>query len=215
MKCISFEFYFKIINRTANLSQNGPTRSSGVWQTTFIGLELSDQLLYNRRGEYHRYLNTETVLTIVLAENHFYVENEQRPIAYRSEANFHTILFMSLSLEMFCLTFLTFKLMFVPLFRVIERRILLRSRVTSEVFIEKTKDLNELGTISAASPLENINVTPEHTSPHPQHISPHPQHTSPHPQHISPHPQHTSPYPQHISPHPQHTSPQLQQSTWK
>lgn len=94
-------------------------------QTTFIGSELSDQLLYNRRGEYHRYLSIETDLTITLSENHFYVENNQDPIARKAEANFHTILFISLALEMFCLTFLMFKLIFVPLFRLIERRILL------------------------------------------------------------------------------------------
>jgi hypothetical protein len=95
----------------------------------FIGSELSDQLLYNRRGEYHRYLSRETVLTILLSENHFYVENKQQPIARKGEANFHTVLFGSLALEMFCLTFLMFKLIFVPLFRLIERRILLFIRV--------------------------------------------------------------------------------------
>ncbi|CAF3826863.1 unnamed protein product [Adineta steineri] len=119
----------KIINRTANLIQGKPTKSSGVWQTTFIGSELSDQLLYNRRGEYHRYLSVETVFTISLNENHFYVENNQEPIARKAEANFHTVLFMSLALEMFCLTFLMFKLIFVPLFRYIERKILLHSRI--------------------------------------------------------------------------------------
>jgi hypothetical protein len=95
----------------------------------FIGLELSDQLLYNRRGEYHRYLSMETVLTISLSENHFYVENNQEPITRTSEANFHTFLFSSLALEIFCLTFMMFKLIFVPLLRLIERRILLFIRV--------------------------------------------------------------------------------------
>jgi hypothetical protein len=114
---------FKIINRTASLNEDQPTQSSGIWQTTFIGSELSDQLLYNRRGEYHRYLHTETVLTILLTENHFYVENSQKPVARRAEANFHTVLFMSLSLEMFCLTFLMIKLIFAPLFGMIGRRI--------------------------------------------------------------------------------------------
>lgn len=115
----------KIINRTANLAEGKPTKSTGVWQTTFIGSELSDQLLYNRRGEYHRYLSMETVLTIVLDENHFYMENDQRPIARKAEANFHTVLFASLALEMFCLTFLMFKLILGPLFRLIKRQILL------------------------------------------------------------------------------------------
>ena len=109
--------------------QGQPTKSAGLWQTSFLGSELSDQILYNRRGEYHRYLSTETVLTVTLNENHFYVENNQEPIARKTEANFHTILFASLALEMFCLTFLMFKLIFVPLFRIVERRFLSCIRV--------------------------------------------------------------------------------------
>ena len=97
----------------------------------FLGSELSDENLYDHQGEYHRYLNTETVLTIILDENHFYVENNQSPVARRAEVNFHTILFVSIALEMFGLTFLIFKLLFVPLFRLIERRVLLHSRKIS------------------------------------------------------------------------------------
>ena len=54
---------------------NQPTKSSAIWQPMFLGSELSDENLYDHQGEYHRYLNTETVLTIILDENHFYVEN--------------------------------------------------------------------------------------------------------------------------------------------
>jgi hypothetical protein len=145
---------FKIINRTINLTQGEPTKSVGVWQTTFIGSELSDQLLYNRQGEYHRYLSRETVLTIALNENHFYVENNQRPIARKGDANFHTFLFISLTLEMFCLTFLMFKLIFVPLFRLIERRILLYLRV-KPLIDEEMNNASEVTSITLASSLVN------------------------------------------------------------
>jgi len=120
----------------------------------FIGSELSDQLLYNRRGEYHRYLNRETVLTISLSENHFYVENNQKPIARNAEANFHTVLFGSLALEMFCLTFLMFKLIFVPLFRLIERRILLFIRVKPLVK-EEMENVSEVTSVALAPSLAN------------------------------------------------------------
>ncbi len=158
------KFVFQIINRTANLTQGEPTKSTGIWQTTFIGSELSDQLLYNRRGEYHRYLSVETVLTVILNENHFYVENNQEPIARRAEVNFHTVLFMSLALEMFCLTFLMFKLIFVPLFRLIERRILLHTRV-KPLFEEEqeTKDVEEITSISLALSSEKPIPTITHT----------------------------------------------------
>jgi hypothetical protein len=148
------KFLFKIINRTANLTQDEPTKSSGVWQTMFIGSELSDQLLYNRRGEYHRYLSRETVLTISLSENHFYVENNQKPIARNAEANFHTVLFGSLALEMFCLTFLMFKLIFVPLFRLIERRILLFIRVKPLVE-EEMENVSKVTSVALAPSLLN------------------------------------------------------------
>ena len=117
-----------------------PTKSSGIWQPMFIGSELSDQRLYNRQGEYHRYLNTQTVLTIIFDENHFYLENNQSPVARRAEIHFHTVLFISMALEMFALTFLIFKLLFVPLFRLVERRILSYSGKTSSVqpFIDET-----------------------------------------------------------------------------
>ncbi|CAF4046350.1 unnamed protein product, partial [Adineta steineri] len=61
----------KIINRTANLISDKLEKSIGIWQTNFIDSELSDQNLYNRKGE----------------------------------VNLHTILFISLVLELFCLTF--------------------------------------------------------------------------------------------------------------
>lgn len=66
-----------MINRTANLIEGQPTKCSGIWQPMFIGSELSDENLYDRQGEYHRYLNIRTVLTIILDENHFYLENNQ------------------------------------------------------------------------------------------------------------------------------------------
>jgi hypothetical protein len=137
----------KIINRTADLTEGKPTKSTGIWQTTFLGLELSDQLLYNRRGEYHRYLNTETILTVVLDENHFYVENDQRPISRKAEAYFHTVLFASLALEMFCLTFLTFKLIFVPLYRLIRGRIHLYIYAKQHAE-QEMKDINEVTSVS-------------------------------------------------------------------
>lgn len=130
------------------MTENQPTKSSGIWQTAFIGAELSDQLLYDRKGEYHRYLPTETVLTIRLNENHFYVENNQKPIARRSEANFHTFLFVTLSLEMFCLTFLIFKLIIVPIFRLVEQRLLLSCRV--KPLIEQER--NDVPTETTAVP---------------------------------------------------------------
>jgi hypothetical protein len=75
------------------------------------------------------------------------VENDQQPIARIGEANFHTVLFASLALEMFCLTFLTFKLIFVPLFRLIKRRTL--SRIVEKPSVEQeTKDATEVASIS-------------------------------------------------------------------
>ncbi|UJR23998.1 hypothetical protein I4U23_026964 [Adineta vaga] len=137
----------KVINRTESLIEGQPMKSTGIWQTTYTGLELSDQLLYDRRGEYHRYLSVNTVLTISLDENQFYVENSQEPISRKGEANFHTVLFMSLALEMFCLIFLVFKLVFVPLFRYIERKILSCTRV-KPLINEKTEDNTEMGVIN-------------------------------------------------------------------
>lgn len=122
-----------MINRAANLIQGEPTKSSGIWQPIFIGAELSDQKLYDRQGEYHRYLSTNTVLTITLSENHFYLDNNQSPLARKAEVNFHTVLFVSLALEIFGLTFLIFKLIFVPLFRLIESRILFNSIKISNI----------------------------------------------------------------------------------
>ena len=142
----------QVINRTANLIQGQPTKSSGLWHTTFLGSELSDQILYNRRGEYHRYLSTQTVLTVTLNENHFYVENDQEPIARKTEANFHTILFVSLALEMFCLTFLMFKLIFVPLFRMVERRILSFIRI-KPCRPETMDDASEVTDVTEAPPI--------------------------------------------------------------
>lgn len=124
---------FKVVNRTANIIQGGSAKSSGIWQPIFIGSELTDQKLYNRQGEYHRYLNTQTALTVSLSENHFFLENNQMPVARKAEVIFHTVLFVSLSLEMFGLTFLIFKLVFVPLFRLIERKILFNSVKISNI----------------------------------------------------------------------------------
>ena len=65
--------------------------------------------------------------------------------------NFHTILFVSLTLELFGLTFLIFKFIFVPLFRLIERQILLRTRVNPML----QPDIEDVTSVSGESTLTN------------------------------------------------------------
>ena len=86
-----------------------------------------------------------------MTENHFYLENNQSPIARKAGVNFHTILFVSLTLELFGLTFLVFKLLFVPLFRLIERQILLRTRVKPML----QPDREDVTSVSGESTLTN------------------------------------------------------------
>ncbi len=109
----------KVVNQTKPLRTGDDTLYSGRWAPTIIGNTLSDKLIYEQNGDYLRYMTQRTIFMITLDEQPFFLQNNQQPIVRVAELAFHTLLFGTLIIELFAIAFLIFKLIFMPLIRLI------------------------------------------------------------------------------------------------
>lgn len=106
----------KTINQTKPLEVGGNTLYDGRWTATWnTPSGLSDQLIYEQNGDYLRYASYQTVVTITLIEQPFFLLNTQQPIIRNAELAFHTLLFTSLIIELFGFAFLFVQLAIVPI----------------------------------------------------------------------------------------------------
>ncbi|CAF1302102.1 unnamed protein product [Adineta ricciae] len=107
----------KLMNETAPLSNDDDTLYSGIWVPTFIK---SDEQLFYTESDFQLYhTGGETVFTVQLSEATYYIYNQQEPITMLTEIIFTDILFTTMCIELFALTFLFFKLAILPLIRVL------------------------------------------------------------------------------------------------
>jgi hypothetical protein len=111
----------KVINLTKPLTIGGDTYYNGRWAPTFADRSFSDELIYAQDGQHLRYTAERTILTIDLSEQPFYLQNIQQPIVRRAQLAFHTLLFCTLIIELFGMGFLIFRLIVMPLIRVVRR----------------------------------------------------------------------------------------------
>ena len=109
----------RMINETQPLANDGETQYSAIWIPIFIANY--DQMFYTEElfNKYHTESNT--ILTVQLSEASYYVSNVQEPIAKLTEVIFTDILFSTMCIELFALTFLFFKLAILPIIRFIIR----------------------------------------------------------------------------------------------
>ena len=76
--------------------QDGVTYS-GIWFPALIIPTLTDVFLFERHGEFSRYLSSEMNVLVEMTESEFYIKNVQEPISRAYEITFKTILFSSKS----------------------------------------------------------------------------------------------------------------------
>ncbi|CAF3928677.1 unnamed protein product, partial [Rotaria sordida] len=91
----------------------------GRWAATFAENSLSDEMIYEQDGTYIRYMAPRTILTITFSEQSFFLQNNQKPVVRIAELAFHTLLFCTLIIELFALTFLVLKLISKPFIHLI------------------------------------------------------------------------------------------------
>ncbi|UJR17742.1 hypothetical protein I4U23_004640 [Adineta vaga] len=111
----------KVINKTEPLETGSNAHYSGRGALSFIERSLSDKLIYEQYGHHLRYISERTVLSIILSEQPFYLQNTQQPIVHKTELSFHTLLFCTLIIELFAMGFLVFRLIIIPLVRLVLR----------------------------------------------------------------------------------------------
>ncbi len=111
----------KVINVTKPLKVGEETIYHGRWSPIFVEHSLSDHLLFEQDGEYLRYLSQPTTLSIQFSEQTTYLQNNQEPIIRQAELAFHSLLFCTLIIELFALTFLFSRLIIIPFVRTIIR----------------------------------------------------------------------------------------------
>jgi hypothetical protein len=107
----------KVINVTEPLSTSGNNIYDGRWSPTITSGGLSDEFVLQQYGQYMRYVNDRTSFVIQLAEESYFLQNNQKPIVRVTALVFHTLLFISLIIEIFAITFLIFKLCIFPMFK--------------------------------------------------------------------------------------------------
>lgn len=98
----------RMVNETQALSNNEDSQYSGIWSSTF--LYNFDQMFYTDTLYRQYHTKDETTFTIRLTEPSFFVYNLQEPITRLSELIFTNLLFSTMCIELFALTFLFYKL---------------------------------------------------------------------------------------------------------
>jgi hypothetical protein len=129
----------QIVNRTAPMDSNGLATYSAIWSSSF---SVNTDELFSEETRYTLFQRTYTNVTVTIDESIFYVSNVQEPIARHTEIIFHNLLFTIVVLELFGLFFLLIKLLLVPLFHTIFRRVQCTSRkvrvgVSKDIFLTK------------------------------------------------------------------------------
>ena len=138
-KAVEIEFALtKVINKTEYLDYSGSSNYSGIWIPTSSHGSLNDQLTYQQRGPFLRYLSTQNTVFITFLETKFYMMNEEKPIARNGEILFHNILFTTTIIGLFALAFLVFKLTFMPIIQWFIRR-----EISLVKFCKKRRDVQE------------------------------------------------------------------------
>jgi hypothetical protein len=108
----------KVINVTQPLINGENTIYDGRWSPTISSDALSDELVLLQYGEYMRYVNDRTSFIIQFYEESYFLQNNQKPVVQVAALIFHTLLFISLIIEIFATIFLIFKLCCVPMFKI-------------------------------------------------------------------------------------------------
>ena len=124
--------FMKKINRTEPLKQEDSKLYAGLWIPTFSGVDYSDDAYYADFGTYLRYTSSLTVIYLNSEERAYYMKNIQQPIVRKGQVIFNGLLFASLCLEIFGLSFLVFKLFIIPSIRKIRQLIEKRRQKKSE-----------------------------------------------------------------------------------
>lgn len=102
----------KVINETSPIDV-GDSTFNGIFIATFT---VDPNSLFFTNEQFVRSNETSTNLNIIISETAYYVKNIQEPIAKPSEVVFQNLLFSTVCLELFGLVFLSFKLIFKPLY---------------------------------------------------------------------------------------------------
>lgn len=109
----------KVINRTEFIDYSGSVNYSAVWTPTSGHGSLDDHVIYDQQGQFQRYLSTQHTVVIQFDETDFYVINRQEPVVRLGEVMFHNVIFTTTIIGLFALVFLIFKLIFMPLFKIL------------------------------------------------------------------------------------------------
>jgi hypothetical protein len=153
----------KIINETKSLS-SGDERStySGLFIPSLFESQpsssLSDESLFTQSGNYLRYLQTYTLITVDIDELSSYVKNTQEPIARQAEIIFHNLLFTIVCLEIFGLIFLLFKLLIIPLYRMTIHKLAKRYRQIAVAVEEDEKNETKISVIEKKETTQKVSM---------------------------------------------------------
>ena len=111
----------QVINETKPLAVTDVSNYSGIWIPTFT--QQNDRNFYTETAYEMFHTQPYTLLTIDIQQGTYYIYNLEKPIIRTTAVIFKNILFASMCMEIFGFVLLIFKLVIVPLVRLIVRRI--------------------------------------------------------------------------------------------
>ncbi|CAF0997256.1 unnamed protein product [Adineta steineri] len=101
----------KAINETESLT-GYKSKFSGIWNPNFV---VDENHMFISSEDYITSVDlTSTTLTMFISETSYYIKNRQLPIAKLREIVFHNLLFTIVSLDIFRLIILLYKLVMLP-----------------------------------------------------------------------------------------------------
>jgi hypothetical protein len=118
----------KLINLTLPISNGDDNQYSALWIPTFI--KDDDQLFYTESDFQLYHVKDNTILTVEITEATYYILNQQSPITKPTEVIFTDILFTTMCIELFALTFLFYKLAIASTIKTIRDLCTGRNKIT-------------------------------------------------------------------------------------
>jgi hypothetical protein len=110
----------QIVNQTDPLNSDGSPTFSGIWSSSF---SVNSDELFTTENRYTFFYRTQTNISVIIGQSIFYISNLQQPIVRQTEIIFHSLIFTIVVLEVFGLVFLLVKLLLIPMFHIIFKRL--------------------------------------------------------------------------------------------
>lgn len=109
----------RLVNETQALSSGDDNQYSAIWVPTYSYDK--DQMFYSEEAFRSSHIKPFTSVFVTLSESSYFIYNTQEPITRLTDLIFTNILFTTMCIELFALTFLFYKLAISPIIKLLAK----------------------------------------------------------------------------------------------